>query len=122
MAGDVDDATLLTAIALIANLAALAAAVAELRQAQQHAAQAAAARSAAQHLHAAMTQALSQAPCPARGEAPRRGEAARAAGRTRTDFPISLSARLRAAHQAQAAPQPSSGRGPLPPKRAGPRR
>ena len=121
MAGDVDDATLLTA-ALIANLAALAAAVAELRQAQEHAAQAAAARSAAQHMHAAMTQALSQAPCPARGEAPRRGEAARAAGRTRTDFPISLSARLRAAHQAQAAPQPSSGRGPLPPKRAGPRR
>ena len=122
MAGDVTgDTTLLTA-ALIANLAALAAAVAELRQAQQHAAQAAAARSAAQHMNAAMTQALSQAPCPARGEAPRRGEAARAAGRTRTDFPISLSARLRAAHQAQAAPQPSSGRGPLPPKRAGPRR
>ena len=104
MAGDVaDDATLLTA-ALIANLAALAAAVAELRQAQEHAAQAAAARSAAQHMHAAMTQALSQAPRPARGEAPRRGAAARAAGRTRTDFPISLSARLRApAHQTQAA-------------------
>ena len=121
MAGDVDDATLLTA-ALIANLAALAAAVAELRQAQEHAAQAAAACSAARHLHAAMTQALSQAPCPAGGEAPRRGEAARAAGRTRTDFPISLSARLRAAHQAQAARQPSSGRVPLPPKRAGPRR
>ena len=121
MAGDVDDATLLTA-ALIANLAALAAAVAVLRQAQEHAAQAAAARSAAQHMHAAMTQALSQAPCPARGEAPWRGEAARAGGRTRTGFPISLSARLRAAHQAQAAPQASSGRGPLPPKRAGPRR
>jgi hypothetical protein len=122
VAGDLTgDTTLLTA-ALIANLAALAAAVAELRQAQQHAAQAAAARSAAQHMNAAMTQALSQAPCPARGEAPRGGEAARAAGRARTDSSKSLSARLRAAHQAQAAPQPSSGRGPLPPKRAGPRR
>ena len=79
MAGDVDDATLLTA-ALIANLAALAAAVAELRQAQEHAAQAAAARSAAQHMHAAMTRALSRAPCPARGEAPRREAARQRAG------------------------------------------
>jgi hypothetical protein len=123
MAGDLTgDTTLLTA-ALIANLAALAAAVAELRQAQQHAAQAAAARSAAQHMNAAMTQALSQAPHPARGEAPRRAAAARAAGRTRTDFPISLRLGLRApAHQTQAAPHPSSGRVPLPPKRAGPRR
>ena len=66
MAGDLtDDTTLLTA-ALLANLAALATAVAELRQVQQHAAQAAAARSAAQHLHAAMTQVRSQAPRPAR--------------------------------------------------------
>ena len=120
--GAADDTSLLTA-ALVANLAALAAAVAELRQAQQHAAQAAAARSAAQHLHAAMTQARFPAPRPARGKALRRGAAARAAGRTRTDFPISLSARLRAAaHQSQAAPRPTSGRGPLPPKRAGPRR
>jgi hypothetical protein len=119
--GSAGDATLLTA-ALVANLAALAAAVAELRQAQQHAAQAAAARSAAQHLHAAMTQARSQAPRPARGEAPRRG-AARATGRTRTDFRTSLSAGLRApAHQTQAALRPSSGRGQLPPKRAGPSR
>jgi hypothetical protein len=70
-----------------------------------------------------MTQALSQAPRPVMGEAPPRGEAARAAGRARNDFPTSLSARLRAAaHQAQTAPQPSSGRSPLPPKRAGPRR
>jgi hypothetical protein len=123
MAGDVaDDTTLLTA-ALVANLAALAAAVAELRQAPQHAAQAAAARSAAQHLHAAMTQGRSQAPRSARGEAPRRGAAARAAGRTRTDFPVSLRLGLRAlAHQAQAALRPSSGRGQLPPKRAGPSR
>jgi hypothetical protein len=115
------DATLLTA-ALVANLAALAATVAELRQAQQHAAQAAAARSAAQHLHAAMTQARFPAPRSARDKAPRRGAAARAAGMTRADFPISLSARLRAAaDQSQAAPRPTSGRGPLPPKRAGPR-
>jgi len=122
MAGDAADTTVLTA-ALMANLAALAAAVAELRQAQQHAAQATAARSAAQRMDAAMTQVPSQAPRQARGEAPRRGEAARAAGRARTDFPISLSARLRAAaHRAQAAPRPTSGRGPLPPKRAGPRR
>jgi MobA/VirD2-like, nuclease domain len=104
MVGDVaGDATLLTA-ALVANLAALAAAVAELRQAQQHAAQAAAARLAAEHMNTAMTQ------------------AARATGRARADFPVSPSARLRAtAHPVQADPQPSSGRGPLPPKRAGPR-
>jgi hypothetical protein len=123
MAGDVaDDATLLTA-ALIANLAALAAAVAELRQAQQHAAQAAAARSAAQHMKAAMTQALSQAPRPVMGEAPRREEAARAAGMARTDFPTPLRLGFRApAQQGQACPPPSSGRGPLPPKRAGPSR
>ena len=123
MAGDAaDDTTLLTA-ALIANLAALAAAVAELRQAQQHAAQAAAARSAAQHMKAAMTQALSQAPRPVMGEAPRREEAARAAGRTRNDFPTSLPTGLQApAHQAQTSPHPSSGRSRLPPKRAGPSR
>ena len=104
MAGDVaGDATLLTA-ALVANLAALAAAVAELRQAQQHAAQAAAARLAAEHMNTAMTQ------------------AARATGRARADFPVPPSARLRAtAHPPQADPQSSSGRGPLPPKRAGPR-
>jgi hypothetical protein len=119
--GFTGDATLLTA-ALVANLAALAAAVAELRQAQQHAAQAAAARSAAQHLHAAMTQAQSQAPRPARGEAPRRGTA-RAAGRTQTNSPVSLRLGLRTlAHQTQAALRPSSGRGQLPPKRAGPSR
>jgi hypothetical protein len=123
MAGGVADDTSLLTAALVANLAALAAAVAELRQAQQHAAQAAAARLAAQQMNAAMIQARFPAPRSARGKAPRRREAARAAGRARTDFPISLSARLRAAaHQAQAAPRPSSGRGPLPPKRAGPRR
>jgi hypothetical protein len=122
MAGDPSDTTLLAA-ALVANLAALAAAVAELRQAQQHAAQAAAARSAAQHLHTAMTQARSQAPRPARGEAPRRRAAAGAARMTRTDFPVSVSAGLGApAHQTQATPRPSSGRGQLPPKRAGPGR
>jgi hypothetical protein len=123
MTGDLTDDTIVLTAALMANLAALAAAVAELRQAQQHAAQATAARSAAQHMDAAMTQASSQAPRPARGEAPRGGEAARAAGRARTDSPISLSAGLRAAaHQTPAAPHPHSGRGSLPPKRAGPRR
>jgi hypothetical protein len=118
MAGEVtDDTTLLTA-ALIANLAALVAAVAELRQAQQHAAQAAAARLAARHLQAAM----SETPRSARNEAPRRG-AARAASRTRADSPGSLRLGLLApAHQTQAAPRPSSGRGQLPPKRAGPSR
>jgi hypothetical protein len=91
MAGDLTDNTTVLTAALMANLAALAAAVAELRQAQQHAAQATAARSAAQHMNAAMTQALSQ---------PRDGEAARAAGRARTDSPISLPAGLRTAtHQ-----------------------
>jgi hypothetical protein len=122
MAGDVaGDVTLLTA-ALVANVAALAAAVAELRQAQQHAAQAAAARLAAEHMNTAMTQVLSPAPRPGWGEAPGTGETARATGRARADFPVSPSARLRAAaHPAQADPQPSSGRGPLPPKRAGPR-
>ena len=83
MAGDVADDVTSLAAALVSNLATLAAAVVELRQAQRHAAQAAAARSAAQHLHAAMTQARSQAPRPCRGEAPRRGEAARATGRAR---------------------------------------
>ena len=123
MAGDVaDDATLL-ATALIANLAALMAAVAELRQAQQHAAQAAAARSAAQRMDAAMTQALSRAPRPAKGEAPRRGEAATAAGIAQVDFPTSLPLGHRPLpHQTQARPHPSSGRRPLPPKRAGPSR
>ena len=123
MAGDLTgDATLLTA-ALVANLAALASAVAELRQAQQHAAQAAAARSAAQYLHAAMIQARSQAPRSAQSAAPRRGAAARAAGRTRTDSPVSLRLGLRAvAHQTQAVLRPSSGSGQLPPKRAGPSR
>jgi len=123
MAGDVaDDATSLAA-ALVSNLATLAAAVVELRQAQRHAAQAAAARSAAQHLHAAMTQAPSQAPRPAGDEAPRRGTAAKPAGRTRIDFPVSPRLGLRPpAHQTQAPLHPSAGRGPLPPKRAGPRR
>jgi hypothetical protein len=69
-----------------------------------------------------MTQVRSQAPRPARGQAPRR-ETARAAGRTRTDFPVSLRLGLRTlAHQTQAALRPSSGRGQLPPKRAGPSR
>jgi MobA/VirD2-like, nuclease domain len=123
MTGDVADDTTLLAATLIANLAALVAAVAELRQAQQHAAQAAAARLAAQRMNAAMTQVLSQAPRAARGEAPRRRAAARAAGMTRADFPISLRLGLRApAHLTRAAPRPSSGRGPLPAKRAGPSR
>ena len=123
LAGDLTgDATLLTA-ALVANLAALAAAVAELRQAQQHAAQAAAARSAAEHMHAAMTQARSQAPRPARGETPRRGDAARAAGMERTDFPASLRLGLRLpTDQTPAHPRSSPGRGPLPRRRAGPKR
>ena len=119
MAGDLTgDASLLN-VALVANLAALAAAVAELRQAQQHAAQAAAVRSAAQHLHAAMTQARSQAPRLARGEAPRRGAAARAARHARADFLVMLG---------QSVPMPAgqgsdrgSGR-PLPPRCAGPAR
>jgi hypothetical protein len=123
IAGDsIDDAALL-AIALIANLAVLTAAVAELRQAQRHAAQAAAARSAAHRLQAAMTQALSQVPRPASGEAPRRGEAATAAGMARTDFPTSPLPGLRApAYQTRTRPYRSSGRGSLPPKRAGPSR
>ncbi len=123
MAGDLTgNATLLSA-ALLANLTALAAAVAELRQAQQHAAQAAAARSAAEHMHAAMAQARLQAPRPARAHARRRGEAARAAGTARTDSPASLRLGLRLpADQTRARPHPSSGRGPLPTKRAGPSR
>jgi len=123
MAGDVTDDTTLLAAALIANLAALAAAVAELRQAQQHAAQAAAAHSAAEHMHAAMTQALSQEPRPVMGEAPRRGEAARAASIARTDFPASPSPGLRVpAHQSPGRPHPPPSPAPLPLKRAGPSR
>ena len=67
--GFTGDATVL-AVALVANLAALAAAVADLRQAQQHAAQTAAARSAAQHLHDAITQARAQAARPGQARAP----------------------------------------------------
>jgi hypothetical protein len=118
MAGDLTgNATLLSA-ALLANLTALAAAVAELRQAQQHAAQAAAARSATEHMHAATAHARLQAPRPARTHARRRGEAA---GTARTDSRTSLRLGLRVpADQTRARPHPSSGRGPLPPKRAGP--
>ena len=82
--GSTGDATLLTA-APVANLAALAVAVAELRQAQQHAAQAAAARSAAQHLRAAMTQARPQAPRSARAR--RRDEGSKSGRQDTNRFP-----------------------------------
>ena len=123
LAGDVTGDSTLTAIALVANLVALAVAVAELRQAQQHAAQAAAARSAAQHLRDTMTLARSQAPRTAKGEAPRRGEAARAADIAGTDFPASLRLGFPlVADQIRAGPNPSPSRVPGPSKRAGPRR
>ena len=109
----------LVTVALIANLAALAAAVAELRQAQQHAAQAAAARAAASHLHA-WTPGRAQAPQgQAQGQQP--GRSATAAWVARDDFPASP----RPGHPEAAAParaHPPPGRGPLPPRRAGPGR
>jgi len=118
LAGDITGDSTLTAIALVANLVALAAA-AELRQAQQHAAQSAAAHAAARHLHTAMAQARPRPPRPARGEAPRRGAAARAARHARADFLVMLG---------QSVPMPAgqgsdrgSGR-PLPPRCAGPAR
>ena len=121
LAGDITGDSTLTAIALVANLVALAAAVAELRQAQQHAAQEAAARSAAQHLHTAMTRARFQVPRTAKGEAPRRGKAARAADIAGTDFPTSLRLGL-AADRIRAGPAPSPSRVPGPSKRTGPGR
>jgi hypothetical protein len=107
-------------LATVANLAALAAAVAELRQAQQHAAQAAAACAAASHLHA---WAPGRAPAPHQGQAQDRqpGRTATAAQVARGDFPVSP----RPGHPAAAAPartRPPSGRGLLPPRRAGPGR
>jgi len=113
------DASLVT-VALIANLAALAAAVAELRQAQQHAAQAAAARAAASHLHA---WAPGRTPEPHQGQVQDRqpGQTATAAQVARGDFPLPP----QPGHPAAAAPgrtRPPPGRGPLPPRRAGPGR
>jgi hypothetical protein len=120
LAGRVTGDASLATVALIANLAALAVAVAELRQAQQYAAQAAAARAAASHLHA---WAPGRAPEPHQGQAKDRrpGHPATAAQVARGDFP----APPRSSHPAAAAPgqtHPRPGRGPLPPRRAGPGR
>jgi len=124
LAANVTDDTTLAMAALVANLVALAAAVAELRQAQQHAAQAAAARSAAGHLHTAMTQARSRAARLVRTHASRPRRTASAAETARRDFPAPL--RL---EDLTAATDPATSRsasrprhGPLPPRRAGPSR
>ena len=112
------DTTLVTA-ALAANLAALAVAVAGLREAQQHAAQAAAARAAASHLRA---WAPARYPIrPGRAEDRQRRRAQTTADVARGDFP----AQPGPGRPAAAAPGRTllrSGRGPLPPRRAGPGR
>ena len=112
------DGTLVT-IALIANLAALALAVAELREAQQHAAQAAAARATASQLQVACVQ--RHPPVPRRGQAEdRKFDRAASAELVRGDFlvPPRLGRPVRAG-PARTHPRPV--RGPLPPRRAGPR-
>ncbi len=120
LAGQITGDAPLVTVALIANLVALATAVAELRDAQQHAAQAAAARTAAAHLQACVP---GRSPEPRQGQAEGRrpGRTTTAAQAARADFP----APPRPSHPADTAPgptRPRPGRGPLPPRRAGPGR
>jgi hypothetical protein len=107
------------AAVLITGLLRLAAEVAELRAAQRHAAQAAAARAAAEHLHAASAQARVPAARPGQARARRAGRAA--GGAAGLDFPVPL----RLGQVPAAGPgssRPGAAGGPLPPRRAGPRR
>lgn len=121
LAANVTDDTTLAMAALVVNLVALAATVAELRQAQQHAAQAAAARSAAGHLHTAMTQARARAARPAHTSGPRRS--ASAAQTASRDFLAPLRLEDVAVTESVASrPQSRPRHGPLPRRRAGPSR
>jgi hypothetical protein len=119
LTGQVTGDTSLVTAALAANLAALAVAVAGLREAQQHAAQAAAARATASHLHA---WAPARSPMrPGRAEDRQRRRIQTTAYVARGDFP----AQPGPGRPATAAPGRTllrSGRGPLPPRQAGPSR
>jgi hypothetical protein len=122
LAGDLSGDSTVLAGALIANLVGLAVAVAELRQAQQHAAQAAAARTAAEHLHAAMARARSSVPWPGQTARPQRPRPARQSDAARQDFPLGLRLDETVAAAAADTSDVTPGRGYQPPKRAGPRR
>ncbi|HMH94731.1 MAG TPA: hypothetical protein VK586_27060 [Streptosporangiaceae bacterium] len=116
------DGTLVSAV-LLSGFVALAVAVAELRQAQQHAAQAAAARSAAEHLHASQAQARQAAPQPRPAPGPGRPGAGHGHGTADQDFPAApVPGAPAPSPHGQAHPGRGAGRGPLPPRRAGPRR
>jgi hypothetical protein len=93
-------------------------AVAGLREAQAHAAQAAAAREAAEHLHAAFTQARGRTPHP--GQAHSRP--AWPGGRAQADFPVPLAEMLPAAAAQESADVSSPAYVPQPPARARPAR
>jgi hypothetical protein len=115
--GESSGETPLMAAALAANLVALALAVAELRQAQRHAAQAAAARTAAEHLHAAVRQMRTVI----RTEAAQAARTARAANPASHEIPIpSLLGQPKRVAQESARPGPL--RRVQPSKHAGPRR
>ena len=121
MAGQITGDAPLVTVALIANLVALAVAVAELREAQQHAAQAAAARAAASQLQAACVR--DRSPALRQGQAGdlQRSPPQTAAEAARGDFPVRPTPG-RPAHAAPSRARPRPGRGPLPPRRAGPGR
>jgi hypothetical protein len=119
LTGQVTSDTTLVTVALLANLVALAAAVGELRAAQQHAAQAAAARAAASQLHAACAWRRSRVSRRGRAEDRQRSRAGTPADVARGDFPVPP----RPGYSVPAAvgrARPRPGRGPLPPRRAGP--
>ena len=120
LAGQVTGDTTLVAVALLANLVALAGAVGELRAVQQHAAQAAAARAAASQLKACARH-RSPMSRPGRARDRQRGHAETAADLARGDFPV-VPRRGRPVPAAAGCAGPRSGRGALPPRRAGPGR
>jgi hypothetical protein len=106
---------------LVTNLVALVDAVAGLREAQAHAAQAAAAREAAEHLHAAFTQARGRTPHPGQAHA-RPAQPGVPADRAQADFPVPLAEVLSVAAAQESADIPSPTYVPRPPARARPGR
>jgi hypothetical protein len=96
--------------ALARNLVSLVNAVADLRAAQEYTAQAAAARQAAEHMHAALTQARERLPHAgrARGQTNQPGGPAR---RVDTEFPVPVKEILAAAAGCRIRNVPLLGRG-----------
>jgi len=120
LAGQITGETTLVTVALLANLVALATAVGQLREAEQHAAQAAAARAAASQLHAACALNRSPAPRQTLADHRQRNRPQTAADAAGGDFPVAPQPGRPAPAHGDTRPRP--GRGPLPLKRAGPRR